>query len=45
VRTLLRVPLADAVRLSTALRAAAGVRSARRASGVVRVRVDPVDLA
>lgn len=45
VRTLLRVPLADAVPLSTALRAAAGVRSARRASGVVRIRVDPVDLA
>lgn len=45
VRTLVRVPLPDSMALSRALRAAAGVRSARRAAGAVRVRVDPVDLA
>lgn len=45
VRTLVRVPLADATPLTRALRAAAGVRSARRAPGAVRVRIDPVDMA
>ena len=44
VRTLVRVPLPDATALTSALRAAAGVRSAHRALGAVRVRVDPVDL-
>lgn len=44
VRTLVRVPLGDAAALSRALHGAAGVRSARRARGAVRIRVDPVDL-
>ena len=44
VRLLLRVPGPDGLTLSGAVHAAAGVRSARRSSGSVRVRVDPVDL-
>lgn len=45
VRMLVRVPLAESRVLTRELRAAAGVRSARRAAGSVRLRVDPVDLA
>ena len=44
VRVLLRAPLTDGAALATAVRASAGVRSARRRPGPVRVRVDPVDL-
>ena len=44
VRTLVRVPLHESVALTTALGRAAGVRSARRSPGSVRIRVDPVDL-
>ena len=44
-RLLVRCPLTDGVSLARALRAAAGVRSARRAPGSVRIRIDPVDLA
>jgi primosomal protein N' (replication factor Y) len=44
VVALLRVPHAQGAALSAALHAAAGVRSARRSGGPVRIRVDPVDL-
>jgi primosomal protein N' (replication factor Y) (superfamily II helicase) len=44
VRLLLRVPLTDGPALTAALHAAAGVRSARRSGGPVRVRLDPADL-
>jgi primosomal protein N' (replication factor Y) len=44
VQVVVRVPRAAGSELATALRAAAGVRSARRAGGPVRIRVDPVDL-
>jgi primosomal protein N' (replication factor Y) len=44
VRVLLRAPLTDGAALTGAVRAASGVRSARRRPGSVRVRVDPVDL-
>ena len=44
-RLLVRCPLTDGVALARALRAAAGVRSAMRAPGSVRIRIDPVDLA
>lgn len=44
VRAVVRAPLPDGLALSRALRAAAAVRSARRSAGVVRIRVDPVDL-
>ena len=45
VRSLVRVPLDDAAAAASALAAAQGVRSARKAPEAVRVRVDPVDLA
>ena len=45
VRLIARCPLPDGVALARALRAGAGVRSARRAPGTVRIRIDPVDLA
>lgn len=44
VRAFLRVPLRDGGAATTALRSAAAVRSARRREGVVRIRVDPVDV-
>lgn len=44
VRVLVRAPLGESPALTHELRAAAGVRSARRRPGVVRIRVDPVDL-
>lgn len=43
-RVILRVDRANGTALAAALRAAAGVRSARRSGGPVRVCVDPVDL-
>jgi primosomal protein N' (replication factor Y) len=43
VRALVRVPRTEGGALARALHEAAGVRSARKASGV-RVRIDPVDL-
>jgi primosomal protein N' (replication factor Y) len=43
-RAVIRVPRRLGLRLSSALRAAQGVRSAKHAGGPVRVRVDPVDL-
>ncbi len=44
VRVLVRAPLDDSPALTHGLRAAAGVRSARRRGGAVRIRVDPVDV-
>ncbi|HSK53653.1 MAG TPA: primosomal protein N' [Jiangellales bacterium] len=44
-RALLRSPRAQGGALAEAVRAGQAVRSARRAGGHVRVRVDPVDLA
>lgn len=44
-RVVIRVPRASGSTLAKALRAAAGVRSARRSGGVVRTRIDPVNLA
>jgi len=44
VRALVRCRLTEGLALSRALREAAGVRSARREPGSVRVRIDPVDL-
>ncbi|WP_363326190.1 primosomal protein N' [Haloactinopolyspora sp.] len=44
VRVVVRAPRASGTALAAALRAAAGVRSARRSGGSVRVRIDPVDL-
>ncbi|MEZ5115667.1 MAG: primosome assembly protein PriA [Candidatus Nanopelagicales bacterium] len=44
VRALLTAALAEGSALATALREAAGVRSARRAPGPVEVRVDPVEI-
>jgi primosomal protein N' (replication factor Y) len=43
-RALVRVPRADGSALVAALRAAQGVRSARRSTEFVRVQVDPLDL-
>jgi primosomal protein N' (replication factor Y) len=43
-RALVRVPPGAASALARALRAAAAVRSARRADEVVRVRIDPLEL-
>ena len=43
-RLIVRCPLPDGLALARALRAAAGVRSAMRAPGSVRIRIDPVDL-
>jgi primosomal protein N' (replication factor Y) len=45
VRALVRAPRPQAAALSSALRAAQALRSARHDGGPVRVRVDPVDLA
>ncbi|WP_026875885.1 primosomal protein N' [Jiangella gansuensis] len=42
-RAMVRAPRPTGTALAAALRAAAGVRSARRSGGSVRVRVDPVD--
>jgi primosomal protein N' (replication factor Y) len=44
VRALVRCRLPGGLALSRALRAASGVRSARREPGSVRIRIDPVDL-
>jgi primosomal protein N' (replication factor Y) len=43
-QVIVRVPRADGVSLAKALHEAAGVRSARRSGGPVRVRIDPADL-
>ena len=43
-RALVRVPRADGPALSAALKTAQAIRSARRDGGVVRVRLDPVDV-
>lgn len=44
-RVLVRVPRAQGAALAAALHAAAGVRSARRAPGTVRIRIDPRELS
>ncbi|WP_020573741.1 primosomal protein N' [Actinopolymorpha alba] len=44
VRLVVRVPRAGGTRLASALKAAQGVRSARKAAGAVRVDIDPVVL-
>ncbi|HEX5995020.1 MAG TPA: primosomal protein N', partial [Jiangellales bacterium] len=44
VRAVIRVPRRLGLQLSSALKAAQGVRSAKHAGGPVRVRIDPVDL-
>jgi len=44
IRSLLRVPRPDGVRLAEALHAAAAVRSARKSGGPVRVMLDPLEL-
>ena len=43
-QVVLRAPRSAASRLTTAVKAAQGIRAARRSGGPVRVRVDPVDL-
>lgn len=43
-RMLVRVPRRSGAALAAALKAAQGVRSARKSGGAVRVRIDPVDL-
>jgi primosomal protein N' (replication factor Y) (superfamily II helicase) len=43
-RLLVRVPRADGLALAAALRAAAGVRSARKAPDPVRIQLDPAEL-
>ena len=43
-RALVRVPRSEGLTLARALRAAQGVRSARKAAGTVRVRLDPLEL-
>lgn len=43
-RAIVRAPRAQGLALARALKAAAGVRSARRSGGVARVRIDPADL-
>jgi primosomal protein N' (replication factor Y) len=43
-RLIVRVPRSSGIKLAGGLRAAAGVRSARRSGGPVRIRIDPVDL-
>jgi primosomal protein N' (replication factor Y) len=43
-RAVIRAPRRLGLRLSSALKAAQGVRSAKHAGGPVRVRIDPVDL-
>ena len=42
-RAMIRAPRGAGTALAAALRSAAGVRSARRTGGSVRVRIDPVD--
>jgi primosomal protein N' (replication factor Y) len=44
VRALVRVPLVEAAALSTALRTAQGLRTARKAADPVRIRIDPTEL-
>jgi primosomal protein N' (replication factor Y) len=44
VRAVLRIPRAQGAALAAALRAAAGVRSARKSPGAVRIQIDPVEL-
>ena len=44
VRALIRAPLRDGNALAAALRAAQGVRTARKAPDPVRIRIDPADL-
>jgi primosomal protein N' (replication factor Y) len=44
VRLVVRVPRADGQRLAAALKVAQSIRSARKESGAVRVRIDPVAL-
>jgi primosomal protein N' (replication factor Y) len=44
VRALVRVPKAHGAALARALRAAQGVRSARKAPDPVRVQIDPVEI-
>jgi primosomal protein N' (replication factor Y) len=39
---LVRVPRRDGAALTAALRAAAGVRSARKSTGTVKIEVDPI---
>jgi primosomal protein N' (replication factor Y) len=43
-RLLVRVPLADAAALASALHAAQAIRSARKVTASVRVQIDPVSL-
>jgi primosomal protein N' (replication factor Y) (superfamily II helicase) len=43
-RVILRASRADGLAMAAAVRAASGVRSARRSGDVVRARIDPVDL-
>jgi primosomal protein N' (replication factor Y) (superfamily II helicase) len=43
-RVLVRVPRASGAALAAALKAAQGVRAAKRSGGAVRVRIDPADL-
>lgn len=45
VRMIVRTPLSQGTALASALRAGAGVRSAAKSVGSVRVRLDPVPLA
>jgi primosomal protein N' (replication factor Y) len=44
VRLVVRVPRSDGQRLAAALKVAQSIRSARKESGTVRVRIDPVAL-
>lgn len=44
-RAIIRVPRTSGTALATALRAAAGVRSARRSGDAVRIRIDPATLS
>jgi primosomal protein N' (replication factor Y) len=44
VRAVIRAPRAQGSELASALRAAAGVRSARKAVGAVRIQIDPAQL-
>jgi primosomal protein N' (replication factor Y) (superfamily II helicase) len=43
-RVLVRVPRASGAALAAALKAAQGVRAAKRSGGAVRIRIDPADL-
>jgi primosomal protein N' (replication factor Y) len=44
IRSLLRVPRPDGIRLAEALHAAAAVRSAKKSGGAVRIMLDPLEL-